>query len=134
MSTIVNRSHAPTVLVVEDDVSNRELLRDVLVAEGYQVTLAANARQALESSRNNKPDLVLCDYLLPDAGGIEACEEFVRNSRAVGAAMILITAMPLNRVRNIEQYTAVLQKPFEISDILELVGICLAGAEHLPST
>jgi two-component system cell cycle response regulator DivK len=64
------RSH--TLLVVEDDVLNLELLTAVLEAAGFTVHTADNGRTALEVARRVRPDAVLMDIQMPEMDGLEA--------------------------------------------------------------
>ena len=63
---------APRVLIVDDDEAIRELLRDILGAEGYEVDEAINGAEAVERARSNPPAAVLMDLMMPVVSGIEA--------------------------------------------------------------
>ena len=60
-----------TVLVVDDDKTLRVLLRRILEGEGYRVVEAADGNQALGVFRQEQPDLVISDIIMPDRDGIE---------------------------------------------------------------
>lgn len=59
------------ILVVEDDVNQRELYEQELRDEGYEVMLAENAERALELLKATRPDLVVLDICMPGMDGIE---------------------------------------------------------------
>lgn len=61
-----------TVLVVEDDNELRDLLHTQLELEGYNVSTAHNGTVAIAKARNEKPDIILMDVLMPEMDGIEA--------------------------------------------------------------
>lgn len=61
------------ILVIEDELAMREMLRDVLETSGYRVWIAENGTQAKEMIRDVRPDLVLLDLMLPDADGLVLC-------------------------------------------------------------
>jgi two-component system response regulator MtrA len=61
------------ILIVEDDPSARELLKDLLETNGYRVWIAESGSQAKEMVRDVRPDLVLLDLMLPDADGLVLC-------------------------------------------------------------
>jgi CheY-like chemotaxis protein len=67
------------VLVVDDDAVNRELLEEVLVAEGLEVVTAPDGRSTLQEFSRLKPDLVLLDVNMPFLDGFEVC----RASKAI---------------------------------------------------
>ncbi len=66
----VHGERALVLLVVEDDLDMRSLLRDELVSEGYQLREAANGEEALSAIATEVPDLILTDLKMP-AGGLE---------------------------------------------------------------
>jgi two-component system phosphate regulon response regulator PhoB len=69
---------APTLLVVEDDDTIRDTIRDALFVEGFEVTACADGRTALEllQCRQAHPfDLVVLDLMLPSMGGLDICKE-----------------------------------------------------------
>ena len=64
------------ILVVDDEPDIRELVGDILVDEGYDVSLAENGEQARQSLRQRRPDLVLLDIWMPDIDGISLLREW----------------------------------------------------------
>lgn len=67
-----------TVLIVEDELDVRELYRDLLSDNGFNVLLATNGREALIVARENKWDLMLLDIMLPEIDGLSVLEEVKR--------------------------------------------------------
>jgi CheY-like chemotaxis protein len=130
-TTAANGLSGPRIFVVEDDQPNRDVLMSLLTLEGYQVAAAASGEEALSLFKNNKPDLILCDYLLKDMDGAELCERLSRHPLVSGTPMILVTGMPLVSVRNIEQYIAVVEKPYEVDELLHTIrsALTLSGTE-----
>ncbi|MFN2110581.1 MAG: response regulator, partial [Anaerolineae bacterium] len=64
---------AEKILVVEDELVLRETLTYNLVKQGYEVSAAADGRQAVEMARQTPPDLILLDIMLPKLDGFEVC-------------------------------------------------------------
>lgn len=77
---------AGTILVVDDEVPIRRLLRTTLQAQRFAVVEAATAAQALAAASEHKPDLVLLDLGLPDRDGLEVLAEL----RAVSALPVIV--------------------------------------------
>jgi DNA-binding response OmpR family regulator len=75
------------VLVIEDDEAILKLLRRGLAYEGYQVDTAMDGQSGLPLARDNPPDLVVLDLMLPGIAGLEVC----RRLRAVWTVPILIS-------------------------------------------
>jgi DNA-binding response OmpR family regulator len=78
-----------TILVVDDKVNVRILLRDYLTEQGYRVVTAENGRLALFTAREEKPDLILLDIMMPEMNGTD----FMRIYRKeADTPIILLTA------------------------------------------
>lgn len=60
-----------TLLLIEDHATLRKNLREMLTLEGYQVSEAADGHEGLQMARQSKPDLILCDIMLPGLNGLE---------------------------------------------------------------
>jgi two-component system phosphate regulon response regulator PhoB len=77
-SLVQNTEMAPTLLVVEDDDTIRETIRDALFIEGFEVLACGDGREALELlQRQGKPpyDLVVLDLMLPGMSGLDICRQ-----------------------------------------------------------
>jgi CheY-like chemotaxis protein len=68
------------VLVIDDHLEIRELLRDTLEGAGYEVAVAANGREGLEIHRREPADLVITDIFMPEQEGLETIEALRRQS------------------------------------------------------
>ena len=80
---------AQTILVVDDAENLRGLLKNYLTQEGYRVVLAKDGREALFVAREEKPDLIILDLMMPEMGGYD----FIRHySREGEAPIIVLTA------------------------------------------
>ena len=78
------------VLVVDDEEVIRDVLESLLEREGWSVTTAANAAEALETFENDPHDVVLLDLMLPDRPGLEVLRELRR--RDPDAVVVIVTA------------------------------------------
>ncbi|MGH7340554.1 MAG: response regulator, partial [Candidatus Rokuibacteriota bacterium] len=85
------------VLVVDDDVELRQLLRRMLEPEGYTVVEAENGRVALERLRDLSPSVVLLDLMMPEMDGFEFVAEFRRHEPWRSIPIVVITARDLSR-------------------------------------
>lgn len=78
-----------TILVVDDAESLRTLVQQYLTQEGFRVVTAANGRQALFVAREEKPDLIILDLMMPEMGGYDFLRVY---SREAETPVILLTA------------------------------------------
>jgi len=82
----------PLVLVVEDEEALITMLEYNLEAEGFRVNIARNGEEALVAVQEEKPDLVLLDWMLPLMSGIEVCRRIRREPDARSVPIIILSA------------------------------------------
>ena len=88
-----NQPVTGTILVADDQASNRELLEELLTAEGFKVASVSNGAAALEQLSIAPIDLVLLDVMMPHLTGFQACEKIKSNPDTYLIPVILITAL-----------------------------------------
>lgn len=81
-----------SILVVEDEIAIATLLKYNLEQEGYEVALAHDGEDALIQVREQKPDLILLDWMLPLIPGIEICRQLRREPDYRTTPIIMLTA------------------------------------------
>ncbi len=115
---------APSILVVDDQPINVQLLRRKLEREGIRVVSAYSGSEALELVQQNKPDLILLDVMMPDMDGIEVCERLQANEDLRGIPVIFITART-NKESKIEGLNVgavdYITKPIDLDETLARV-------------
>ena len=120
----------PRALVVEDDPSAREMMRRLLIGEGWEVSMSANGREALDRLSAEYPNLVLLDLMMPEMDGFEFLVEFRKDPKFAATPVIVVTGADLTLadrrrlnggVEHILQKAAAGQEDF-LRQIRELVG------------
>ena len=81
------------ILVVDDEPRMVRFVRMNLELEGYQVTEAGNGIEALEKVRDDLPDLILLDNVMPGMSGVEACKLLKADEKTRGIPVLFVTAM-----------------------------------------
>ncbi|HEV7129517.1 MAG TPA: response regulator [Ktedonobacterales bacterium] len=119
-------SHLPQrrpVLVVDDDQDIRNVLRDLLSDEGYQVSLASDGAEGLRLLASaSEPLVVLLDLMMPRVDGFEVCRRLAADSHLRDShAVVLMSARRNLETADHTAVTATIPKPFEIDDLLTLV-------------
>ncbi len=75
MTNVIDTDKKPQILVVEDDASLSEWICDYLITQDYEVILANRGDEAIALIRNDNPDLVILDIMLPGKDGLDVCRE-----------------------------------------------------------
>ncbi len=112
---------SPMVLVVEDESALADLLRYNLEREGYRVAVAVDGEEALMLSSEAPPDLVLLDWMLPKASGVEVCRRLRARQETRNTPVVMLTARDeeSDRVRGLDMGADdYVTKPFSMSELL----------------
>ncbi len=88
-----HQSVTGTVLVADDQVSNRELLEELLSAHGFKVLTAPDGASALQQLATTKVDLVLLDVMMPSLTGFAVCQKIKSNPETYLIPVVLVTAL-----------------------------------------
>ena len=118
-----------TILVVDDKASVRKLVQEYLVEQGYRVVTADNGQNALHIARNEKPDLILLDIMMPEMDGFE----FVRIFRKEKDTPIILLTAKLEETDKVlglelgaDDYVT---KPFGMRELLARIRAVLRRTE-----
>lgn len=112
----------PKILVVDDEPDIAELLQTVLEEEGYQVVVAGNGREGLAAVTQSRPDLILCDVMMPLMDGVGLCRAMQAQPDARDIPLVFMSAgrKPVNQDGC--HYAAFIPKPFELTAVLEVIA------------
>ncbi len=123
--------NAPLILVVEDEAALVTLLRYNLEREGFRVAAARDGEEALLLAREQKPDLVLLDWMLPLLSGIEVCRQIRRMPELRQVPIIMLTARGEegDKLRGLDSGADdYVTKPFSPSELIARVRAVLRRA------
>lgn len=80
------------VLIVDDNLQNIQLVAGIMEREGYEVVLSMSGRSALEYARENAPDIILLDIMMPEIDGFQVCHILKENAVTRSIPVIFLTA------------------------------------------
>lgn len=124
-------SDQPTVLVVEDEAAQREVLSYNLEAEGFRVARAENGEEALVLLDEENPDIIVLDWMLPKVSGIEVCRQIKTRPETRNVPVIMLSARSeeVDKVRGLEtgadDYVV---KPYSVIELMARVRAQLRRA------
>jgi len=118
----------PTILIAEDYDDNRELLKIVLNAAGYEVHEARNGSECVTIARQNPPDLVMVDLSMPELDGWGVFREMKADPMLAEIPCVAVTAhVDSDRERVLKSgFDAFVGKPFRTDDLLATVARLVA--------
>jgi two-component system phosphate regulon response regulator PhoB len=125
----------PVVLVVEDEMAQREVLVYNLEAEGFRVLTAETGEDAMLAVDEQAPDIILLDWMLPAVSGIEVCRRLKARPDTVGTPIIMLSARSeeVDKVRGLETGADdYMVKPYSVMELMARVRTQLRRAR--PST
>ena len=109
------------ILVVDDDSGIREVLVECLEGEGYDVADARNGAEGLERLRGHRPHVILVDLLMPVMNGRQFIAHLRADAATQGIPVLLMTGSNELLGRPPAGADALLPKPFELEELLDLV-------------
>jgi CheY-like chemotaxis protein len=118
-----------TILIVDDNLQNLELLEAYLELPGVQTVRAVNGEEALRRVAERKPDLLLLDVMMPRMSGFEVCKKLKSDPATAGIPIITVTA--LSEVSDEERARDVgtddfITQPVSRKDLLERIARLLS--------
>ena len=114
----------PSILIVEDEQSQREILCYNLEADGYEVLSAENGEEALLVVDEASPDIILLDWMMPLVSGIEVCRRLKlnRETREIPIIMLSARSEEVDKVRGLETGADdYMIKPYSVIELLARV-------------
>lgn len=119
------------ILVVDDEENIADTLRYNLIREGYEVLVAVNGKQALDISRQEKPDLVILDLMLPGMNGLDVCRH-LRQFSTVPILMLTAKEEEVDKILGLELGADdYMTKPFNLRELIARVRAMLRRMEML---
>jgi len=117
------------ILLVEDNLMNRDMLSRRLIRRGFEVIIAVDGNEAISKARTDSPDLILMDLHLPEINGWDATSLLKSDARTAQIPVIALTAhaMTYDRDRALaagcDDWAT---KPVEFEKLLEKIGTLIA--------
>ena len=118
------------ILIVEDDPALAEVVRDNLVVDGFDVTVARNGDEAIDISRASVPDLILLDVMLPGVDGFKLCGLLRENGR-VPIIIVSARGQKADKLHGLhvgaDDYVT---KPFDMEELVARITAVLRRSKH----
>lgn len=116
---------AKKILLVEDEEIMINLLQKKLTQEGYDVTVAVNGEEGIEKMKEQKPDVVLLDIIMPKKGGFEVMEEMNKDPVLKEVPVIIISnsgqPVELDKAKELGAKDWLIKTEFDPQEVLDKV-------------
>ena len=119
---------AKKILAVDDENDVLLVIKTALQSEGFDVTAAADGPEALQRLKDDKPDLILLDVMMPGMTGFEVLDKIRANAETAKIPVIMLTGISERaKIRDAISSGAdfYIVKPFEFHDLLSKVNMAL---------
>ena len=117
-----------TILLIEDNKDILENLTEFFEMEGFKILTAVNGKEGFELAKNSMPDLIICDFLMPEMNGHEVLQALVSNGKTHKIPFIFSTSMS----EKVDKEKALrlgadeyIVKPFDLDTLLEMTKTLL---------
>lgn len=109
---------ARLAVVVEDDDSVREMLRELLQSVGFEVACCRDGSEGLKAARELRPSVLTLDIHMPGMDGVEVLHQLNDDETTAALPVVVVSAYGSDRrVRYCSQVKAVVSKPFDVDDL-----------------
>ena len=125
LSVIISRKTMKKILLIEDEELIIKLLSKKLAAIGYDVSLAMNGQEGVEKMKQNIPDLVLLDIVMPRMGGFEVMTEMKKDEKLAKIPVIIISnsgqPLELERAKELGAADWLVKTEFDPKEVAEKI-------------
>jgi|SaaInl7_200m_RNA_FD_contig_51_855029_length_727_multi_4_in_0_out_0_2 DNA-binding response OmpR family regulator len=117
---------AKKILIIDDENDMRVYLSTLFRKAGYEVDVAVNGEEGLETARTIQPDLITLDVLMPKKSGVKAYRELRTNSTTSSVPIIILTGLAQqedffgDELGDVPKPNAIVEKPIDRDDFLKL--------------
>ncbi len=132
MESKINNHNCVRILIAEDSRTQAEQLRFLLEQHGYQVTVTADGKQALQAAMVQKPNLVISDIMMPEMDGYELCKAIKADEMLKDTPVILVTSLsdPHDVIRGLEcGADNFIRKPYDGAYLVSRINYLLMNLE-----
>lgn len=116
------------ILIIEDNPEIRENITELLELSNFKVVSAVNGAEGISIAKNVRPDLILCDIMMPVVDGYEVLRELKTNSSTPATPFIYVTASAEKSEVQIGMdlgANGYIRKPFETAELMDVIRTCL---------
>ena len=130
----MKENHNLSILIVDDDKETSRLIKQILELFGYHPSIASSGKLALKLAKEQPPDIILLDVMMPDVDGFEVCRHLKNDPKTATCIVILLTALTDGEIKLASDKAGadrILTKPFDVNQFVETIN-AMSGENHKP--
>lgn len=127
------KPHGPRILVVDDDLTIRQLVCTLVRRDGYAVDSARDGQEAIARLKEHEYAVILLDLMMPRVDGFGVIDHLKEHPPLRKPVVLVITAYADQRFKQVDPtiVSGILRKPFEIADLGGMISLCVESyVEH----
>lgn len=109
------------VMIIDDEQSSLFLMKAILTAAGYAVITESQSTKAFATIKEQKPDLVLMDIVMPEVNGVELAQKIEDDPELKNVHVFAFTGLPMITEHNKKHFEKIILKPFHTDQLLSEV-------------
>lgn len=106
------------IMIIDDEQSSLFLMKAILTTAGYTVITESQSTKALATIKEQKPDLVLMDVVMPEVNGVELAQKIHEDQDLKNVHVFAFTGMPMINEHNLKHFEKIILKPFHTEQLL----------------
>jgi DNA-binding response OmpR family regulator len=126
---MIEKEDAKRILIVDDDPTAVELMQYILRGEGFETFLAVSGAQGIAMAKEELPDLILLDVMLPEVDGFEVCRRLRDDIATAAVPVIMLSARAQTKDLESGQQAGAdlyLTKPIDLTELIQRVSSLLS--------
>ncbi|MBN2058011.1 MAG: response regulator [Candidatus Saganbacteria bacterium] len=115
---------AKKILIIEDYPATAEMIANILRSEGLDILTAVDGTSGLEKAKQNQPDLILLDIMMPEMSGFEVCEKLKVDAKTANIPIIIVSVRSTDEnIKKGKSLGAIeyIPKPFDPFKLVEII-------------
>jgi two-component system sensor histidine kinase/response regulator len=110
------------IMIIDDEKSSLLLSKAILNSAGYDVVTESDSRKAFTTVKEQKPDLILMDVVMPEVNGVELAMKIEEDPELKNVHIFAVTGMPMINEHNRKYFEKIIIKPYHMEHLLKEIN------------
>ena len=110
------------IMIIDDEQNSLILSKAILASAGYEVITESDSTKAYDTVKQQKPDLILMDIVMPEVNGVELAVKIEEDPELKDVHIFALTGMPMINDNNKKYFEHIIHKPYHMDDLLKMMS------------